>query len=196
MGRKSNSKVLLLSLLLTLLWGGCDGGGGGQKLLEVCLVEYDHWEKIDLPNPDMSHLEGTYTLHSFDIDVWVDGVYLGMPISSSDFSSFSGTLVLTADTITEAITVEGETAGDSGTYTVSNSSQYAGTLHVTVSGEVLDVSCAMGPITICDPVCADHFFINLQSERVCEMVPEDELIGPEPLVIGKHPRSVSTSAAH
>ena len=183
MERKAFFSVLLLSVSLAILWGGCGGGGGDNKLVELCLVEYDHWEKTDLPNPDMTHLEGTYTLHSFDIDVWVDGVYLGMPISSGDFSSFSGTLVLTADTINETITVEGETAGYSGAYTVSNSEAFAGTLHVTVFMETFDVICAMGPITICDPVCEDHFHMTLQGETVCEMVPEDDLMVPASLLI-------------
>jgi hypothetical protein len=184
MERKVCFSALLLPVFLALLWCGCGGGGGNEKLVELCLVEYDHWEKTELPNPDMSNLEGTYSLHGFDIDVWVDGVHLGMPVSSGDFASFSGTLVLTPDMITETITVEGETAGYSGTYTVSNADAYAGTLHIAVLGETFDVICAMGPITICDPVCNDFFLMTLQSEMLCEMVPEDELIGPASLGLG------------
>lgn len=175
MERKVLGTVLPLFMVLALFWGGCGGGGGGTNLVEVCLVEYDHWEKTELPDPDMSNLEGTYTLYSFDIDVWLDGVYTGMPISSGDFSSFSGTLVLTSNTLTESVTLEGESATTTGTYTVSASSSVAGTLHVTLPEGVTDVICAMGSVQIGDTV---HYFMTFQSEMVCEMVAEDELLEP------------------
>jgi hypothetical protein len=190
MERKVFYPVLLFCVITPLLWSGCGGGSGDKKFVELCLVEYDHWEKTVLPNPDMSSLEGTYTLHSFDIDVWVDSVYIGMPVSSNDFSSFSGTLVLTTDTISEIITIEGETAGYLGTYTVSSSQAYAGTLHVTVFEETSEVICAMGPITICDPVCEDLFLVTMQSEMVCEIVPEDDFLEPASVMIVPEPGGI------
>ncbi len=170
--RKIWVTALSLALLLPFLYGGCGGGGGGETMVEVCLVEYDHWIKNEAPPPAMDKLDGTYTLHSFDIDVWVDGV-AQMPISSDIFSSVSGSLIISSGTISESITVEGETASYSATFTVSSSNAYYGTLHITDPMGTYDVICAIDPFPV-------QYDMTLQSEEVCVLIPESELDGTVP----------------
>jgi len=171
-------KVVSIILALAFLGGACGGNGGDSEqdgMVELCVVEYDHWTRDEPPDLSMENLEGIYDLHSFDIDVWIDGVYLGMPISSGDFDSFSGTLELGDGTIIESITVEDETAGFTGTYSVSSSSAYWGTLHVNLISESYDLTCAISTVMICDPECQDVVLMTLQNEQECILVPESEL---------------------
>ncbi|UCF31786.1 MAG: hypothetical protein JSV26_05105 [bacterium] len=170
--------VVALMCLLAFLGGGC-GGGDGERLVEVCLVEYDHWTKDDPPPPDMDNLDGTYALHSFDIDIWIDGIPQ-MPISSDAFSSFSGSMIINSGTISESITVDGETSSFTGTFAVSSSNAYYGTLHITDISGTYDFTCAIGPVTICDPDCQEFVFLTLANEQICFQVPESELDGMQP----------------
>jgi hypothetical protein len=138
LGEEDMKKLVTVSLIVSsaiLLIVSCGGGGGGGGgTVELCLQEWDHWLADTLNPPTSSNLVDTYDLTGFDIDVWEEGSFLGS-LDETDFSSYSGTMDIQPTTITQTLTLEGDSDTITGSYTVSPAGSTAGTLHITdVSG--------------------------------------------------------------
>ena len=90
--------------------------------------------------------------------------------------SWSGTMDIQPTTITQIMTLEGETSLVVGSYTVSIANTTSGTLHITDSTGLHDVDFYLSGTTM-----------TTDSGRVCVDVPADEL-GVEPLAVGMNNR--------
>jgi len=94
----------------------CGGGGGGS---DVTSPEYD--------------IIGTYRLTGFDIDFYdYDTLDYLFSLDEDDADSFSGTMKIGLTTISQTVTIEGETFSVSDNYTITyTSGTTEGILHVT-----------------------------------------------------------------
>jgi len=154
---KKHVTVLLIVSGAILLLAGCGGGGGGGGgTVQLCLQELDQWYADTLRPPTSSSLVDTYDLVGFDFDVWQDGVLVG----SLDETGliYSGTMDIQSTTITQSVTLEGETAFVFGTYTVSIANTTSGTFHITDSFGSHDVDFDISGNTLTTDtglICAD-----------------------------------------
>jgi hypothetical protein len=166
---KKHVTVLLVVSTAILLIAGCGGGGGGGGgggTVELCFQEWDHWLADTLNPPTSSNLVDTYDLIGFDVNFWEDGV-LVLTLDENDVISFSGTMTITATTITQSITLEGSPFFATGSYTVTPAGATSGTFHITdlsgsydfdfdISGNVLTTDSGLE----CAVVSADQSGIN------------------------------------
>jgi hypothetical protein len=108
---------LVLFLGLSLV-GGCSDD---PELVEVCAFEYDIWVREGSTSepstwPDQEDILGTYWLAGIEIDLFVNGTPAGV-VSGDDLGTWSGDLVIDESMLTATVTLEGETAAVSGSYT-------------------------------------------------------------------------------
>lgn len=168
---KKHVTALLIVSSAILLIAGCGGGGGGSDTVELCLRDWDYWMADTLNPPTSSNLEDTYDLIGFDIEFWEDGV-LVFTMDEEDVPGYSGTLDIQPATITQTITMQGESNTLTGSYTVSIADTTSGTLHITYQFESSDIDFDISGNTL-----------TTDTGLNCFDIPADQL-GIEPLEAG------------
>ncbi len=168
---KKQLRVLLIVSSAILLLAGCGGGGGGGGTVELCIEEWDYWIADNLGPLTSDNLVDTYDLDSFQFEVWQDAVSLGI-VYEYMVPIWSGTMDIQSTTITQNITIYGETALVVGSYTVSIADTTSGTLHITDSTGLHDVDFYLNGTTM-----------TTYSGRICVDVPANQL-DIEPLAVG------------
>jgi hypothetical protein len=127
---KKHVSVLLIVSGAILLIAGCGGGGGGGGTVQLCIQVFDYWNADNLNPPTSSNLVDTYNLVGCDIDVWEDGVFWGT-LDESIYWQYIGTMNIQAATITQNITIDGDSFAQSGSYTVTTAGPTSGTIYIT-----------------------------------------------------------------
>ncbi len=139
--------------------------------MELCIEEWDYWSADTLNLLTSSNLVDTYDLIGFEFSVWEDGDFLGT-VDEGSYPGFSGTMDIQPTTITQIMTLGGETALVVGSYTVSIADTTSGTLHITDSTGLHDVDFYL-----------NEDIMTTDSGRVCVDLPANQL-GVEPLAVG------------
>jgi hypothetical protein len=144
--------AILSSLIIFVIGLSCGGGGGGTSTSVT---------------PPEANLEGTYRLTGFDLDVYDSNmVYVGR-ITQEDFSSWSGSMKLGANTINQTFVLEDYKVPVSGTYTVTyTNSTTEGIFHMVSQIGAYDISftCAGNSLTTYSGVIYDPFFDEFVEE--------------------------------
>jgi len=140
---KKHVTVLLIVSSAILLLAGCGGGGGGSNPCTgseglVCFQEWDQWMADILNPPTSSNLVDTYTLLGFDVNICMDGDRVDV-FDENDVLSWSGNMDIQATTITQNVTVEGDSTLVSGNYTVSAADTTSGTFNITGGSGSYDI---------------------------------------------------------
>ena len=174
--KKFATAVLIVSSAILLIAGcGGGGGGGGGGTVELCLQEWDHWLADTLNPPTSSNLVDTYDLIDFDFDVWEDGVFVGS-FDETYFSSYSGIMTITATTITQNITIEGDSLVLTGSYTVTTTGPTSGIFHIIDASGSHDVDFDIS-----------GNILTTDSGLTCMVIPADQM-GIESLAVGMNNR--------
>lgn len=151
--------ILVMSGICLFMFAACTGEE--EATVELCFEEYDDWNRTSPDtDPTSDDLEGEYTLVGFILDYYIDGEF-AMSLDENDFSSYSGTMNITASTVSQSITLEGDNFIVNATYTNSPVDSLSGTLHINQGGQMYeaDYSISGGVLTT-------------DSGLVCEDVPE------------------------
>jgi len=129
---KKHVTVLLIVSSAILLLAGCGGGGGGGggDTVQLCIQVWDHWSANNLTPPTSSNLVDSYNLVGCDIDVWEDGVFWGT-LDENIYWQYIGTMNIQATTITQNMTIDGDSFSQSGSYTITPAGSTSGTIHIT-----------------------------------------------------------------
>lgn len=165
-------KWIVFAAVLTAGLGilaGC-GGGGDSNSTELCFQEVDYWVIDSPPDPITSDITGAYTLTAFDVTLWEDGVLQGtFNENDPSFQPWSGTMSVTATTITQTISVSGDPPiVATGTYSIMNTTASTGTLEVDEGGVISYIDFSISGSTLSTDSGQVCFSVSLSAQSLAE----------------------------
>lgn len=132
--------AMFVSVTLVVLVGGCGGGGGGGG--------------GDSVTPPGTNLIGTYELLGFDVDYYdYDTLDYLFSLDEGDVSSFSGEWIISSNTMSQTINLEGDISSISENYSITyTNGTSVGVFHLP--GYDIGFACSGNQITTYGEFCS------------------------------------------